>query len=163
MNGGFRLKNGLIYITLFLAFWTVLAERITLSSLVAGLIISVIVYRYWQSALEQTHPIRGVKQIPLWVLFVLQLVGAIIVANFQVAAIVLSKNLPIQPEIVEYRTHLKTDFLKTVLANSITLTPGTMSVDIQSDVLTIHCLNKAYADSLNGNAFEKTLLRIQEV
>ncbi len=157
------MKSRFIYIMLFLAFWTVLAERITPASLIAGLIISGVVFTYWSGSLKIASAAKCIRALPLWILFVLQLLLAIAVANFQVAAIVLSKRLPIRPEIVEYQTAIRSDFLKTVLANSITLTPGTMTVDIEGEMLVIHCLNKAYADSLTGNAFEKTLLRIQEV
>jgi multicomponent Na+:H+ antiporter subunit E len=51
----------------------------------------------------------------------------------------------------------------TILANSITLTPGTMTVSIDKNVLDIHCLNKNYEDSLKDNLFEKMLLKIEGV
>jgi multicomponent Na+:H+ antiporter subunit E len=59
-------------------------------------------------------------------------------ANIDVAYRVLHPRMPINPGIVKVRTKLKTDFAKTMLANSITLTPGTMSVDIKGEYLYIH-------------------------
>ena len=146
---------------MFLGFWIVLTERLTISSTIVGFIIAVIIYIYVKDAYKGIKIIGAVKQIPLWILFLLQLVGAIIIANFQVAIIVLSKNMPIKPEIVTYKTQVNSDLLKTILANAITLTPGTMTVDIAEDKLRIHCLNQDYANALDGNIFEKTLLRIQ--
>jgi multicomponent Na+:H+ antiporter subunit E len=64
-------------------------------------------------------------------------------ANLDVAYRVIHPNLPINPGIVKVKTRLKTDTALTFLANSITLTPGTMSVDIDRDngFLYIHWIN----------------------
>ncbi len=157
------MKNGWIYILAFLGFWTVLSERVTIASVIIGLIIAVAIYIYVGDSYKSLQVLNGIKLFPLWILFLGQLVSAIVIANFQVAYIVLSKSMPISPSMVEYKTKIKSELLKTILANSITLTPGTMSVDIQEDTLWIHCLNNEYAESLEGNVFEKTLMKIQEV
>lgn len=156
------MRNGLYYIAAFLLFWTILAERITIQSSIVGLLIAGVIYMYVKDSFEDMQPFKTIKVIPLWIVFLSQLISEIIVANIQVAVIVLSKDMPIGPEVVEYKTEIKSDLLKTILANSITLTPGTMSVDITNDTLLIHCLSKRYAEALEGNAFEKTLLKIQE-
>ncbi len=88
----------------------------------------------------------------------------IIKANIEVAIIVLSPSLPIEPAIVTAKTKLKSNIGKMFLANSITLTPGTLTVDIIKDTYFIHCIKIAktdekYAtDSIIGK-FEKHLRR----
>ena len=62
-------------------------------------------------------------------------------ANLDVAYRVIHPDLPIRPAIVKVRTRLTTDLAKTFLANSITLTPGTLTVDIQDQDFYIHCIN----------------------
>lgn len=62
-------------------------------------------------------------------------------ANLDVAYRVLHPAMPINPGIVKVRTNLKTDIGKTFLANSITMTPGTLCVDIQGEYLYIHWIN----------------------
>jgi len=62
-------------------------------------------------------------------------------ANLDVAYRVIHPNLPIRPGIVKVTTNLKTDIAKTFLANSITLTPGTLTVDISGQDLFIHWIN----------------------
>jgi len=91
-----------------------------------------------------------------------------VVANFDVAYRVLHPRLPIRPGIVRVKTTLKSEAGRTVLANSITLTPGTMSVDIRDDgTLYIHWIN-VQAEDVEGATrkivapFEKLLLRIFE-
>jgi len=61
-----------------------------------------------------------------------------------------------------FTTDLKSDFLRTILANSITLTPGTITVDMSDDEFTVHCLRGEYGQGLVDSKFEKILLRIEE-
>jgi len=77
----------------------------------------------------------------------------ILKANLQVAKIVLSPRISVESSIVSFKTELESDFGRSVLANSITLTPGTLSVEIKDDRLFIHCLNTAGISE--ENAYEK--------
>lgn len=88
-------------------------------------------------------------------------------ANIDVAYRVLHPDLPINPGIVKVKTSLKSDTALTFLANSITLTPGTMSVDIDKDngVLYIHWINVRTKDTQGATKiivqrFEKILKKI---
>lgn len=67
-------------------------------------------------------------------------------SNIDVALRVLSPGLQIKPGIVKIRTTLKTDVARVFLANSITLTPGTMTVEIRDDVLYIHWIEVGEED-----------------
>jgi multicomponent Na+:H+ antiporter subunit E len=88
-------------------------------------------------------------------------------ANLDVAYRVLHPQLPINPGIVKVKVELKTDTALTFLANSITLTPGTMSVDIDKDngILYIHWINVKTKDIESATKiivepFEKILKKI---
>jgi len=88
-------------------------------------------------------------------------------ANLDVAYRVLSPRLPINPGIVKIKTKLKSELAQTVLANSITLTPGTMSVDIKGDNLFVHWIDVKHHDvegasSAIAGRFEKILARVFE-
>jgi len=90
-------------------------------------------------------------------------------ANLDVAYRVLHPGLPIHPGIVRIRTELKTDLARTLLANSITLTPGTMTVDIDKDrgYLYIHWIDVKATDDESatkhiGDKFEYILREILE-
>ncbi|MCK4420291.1 Na+/H+ antiporter subunit E, partial [candidate division WOR-3 bacterium] len=63
------------------------------------------------------------------------------IANFDVAYRVVHPALPIHPGIVRVKTSLKSEMARTMLANSITLTPGTLSVDMVGDNYYIHWIN----------------------
>jgi len=91
----------------------------------------------------------------------------VVVANLDVAYRVLHPDMPIRPGIVKVRTSLTSDMGRTFLANSITLTPGTLTVDIVGDHLYIHWINITTEDPQEETAiivrrFERILRRIFE-
>ena len=99
----------------------------------------------------------------IWYFFVF--LKALIIANFDVARRVISPSLPINPGIVKFKTKLKTNYSKMVLANSITLTPGTLSVDVVGDTFYIHWIDVETTDpeeafKIIAEPFEKVLLKI---
>ena len=90
---------------------------------------------------------------------------ALIFANLDVARRVISPSLPINPGIVKFKTKLTTNYSKMVLANSITLTPGTLSIDVIGDTFYIHWIDVSTTDPEKAFAeiaepFEKVLLKI---
>jgi multicomponent Na+:H+ antiporter subunit E len=75
----------------------------------------------------------------------------IILSNLHVARMVLHPRMPIDPGIIEFKTKLKSSISQTTLANSITLTPGTITVDIRDGKYYVHALTKKVAaDVLSG-------------
>jgi multicomponent Na+:H+ antiporter subunit E len=85
------------------------------------------------------------------------------VASFQVLFNVLRGD--INPRVVHFRTRLKSDLARVILANSITLTPGTISLHLDDDHLIVHWLNATtthskHAGELIKGPFEKLLKRI---
>jgi len=92
----------------------------------------------------------------------------IVRANLDVAYRVLHPAMPIHPGIVKLKTRLKSDGARTLLANSVTLTPGTLSVDVRPDgSLYIHWINVRTTDPEEAAAqvlgrFERFISRIAE-
>jgi multicomponent Na+:H+ antiporter subunit E len=89
----------------------------------------------------------------------------LIKSNLDVARRVISPTLPINPGIVKFKTKLSSEYGRMVLANSITLTPGTLSVDIIDDTFYIHwidvkTLDPEEAQQQIAGKFEKILLKI---
>jgi multicomponent Na+:H+ antiporter subunit E len=96
---------------------------------------------------HESHPIH--LSGPL-VRFWAALIREIAVSNIEVVRAILSPRLPIQPHFLRVRTRQTTDLGKVILANSITLTPGTVTVDVQGDELLVHALTEA-----SGRAVEE--------
>jgi multicomponent Na+:H+ antiporter subunit E len=159
------------YVTVFilsLIFWLLLTFKITVPNIIVGsvasLICSLIFTRFF------IHNIYKLMQPHRYFWFLVYLVVFIwecIKANFDVAYRVLHPAMPIRPGIVKVKTTLKSDMAKMLLANSITMTPGTISVDIIDDNLYIHWIYirsedpEVYTGIITG-AFEKYIKRIIE-
>ena len=73
-------------------------------------------------------------------------------ANIDVAKVIMAPRMPLSPRLVRVKTTQKTDLGMVIFANSITLTPGTVAVDIEGDEIIVHALNQELADGvLNGD------------
>ena len=117
----------------------------------AALILSLIISRYVNYSFGFSAVVGLFKFIFIYIpVFLYKLV----LANFDMAYRVLSPKLPINPRIVKVPTDLKGDFAKLVLANSITLTPGTLSLDVEDDGVLVHWVN---AQGETGEDYKKAI------
>lgn len=146
-------------LSVYWVFWLILTEKFTLESMLVGLLISFLLYKV-QSEVFTEGGIT-VKQVLLGMKFVVLLIAEIIKANIVVAMIILSPSIDVAPEIVKKETTLRSPLLRTILANAITLTPGTMTVDLKGDTLMIHCLNNEYAKSVEFIELEQILVEME--
>lgn len=159
------------YIAVFilsLILWLLLTFKFTVPNLIVGSVASVICSAiftryYFNSVYKFLQPHRY-----FWFLIYLFIfIWECIKANLDVAYRVLHPAMPIRPGIVKVKTTLKSDFAKTLLANSITMTPGTITVDIIGDDMYIHWIYirsedpEVYTKIITG-AFEKYIKRIVE-
>tara|TARA_B100001109_G_scaffold214548_1_gene183288 strand:+ start:432 stop:791 length:360 start_codon:yes stop_codon:yes gene_type:complete len=88
--------------------------------------------------------------------YIFWLFKEIIISNFKVCWLILNPQYKITPIIGETKSELSTDFTTTIYANSITLTPGTITIDINDNVLTVHSLDEKFKTSLDSRVmYEK--------
>ncbi|MEQ1842245.1 MAG: Na+/H+ antiporter subunit E [Verrucomicrobiales bacterium] len=100
---------------------------------------------------DRTIPIRRrAVQAVRFASYMLWLTWQIVLSNIAVLKLAFAPRSSLQPQIVRYRTPLKTDFEKFLLANSITLTPGTVTIKILGDTFYIHAIDDGAASGLNG-------------
>lgn len=85
----------------------------------------------------------------------LQLMREIVVSNVDVVRAILSPRLAIEPHFVTVRTRQTTDLGKVILANSITLTPGTVTVDVQGDELLVHALTRSSGQAVEEGQLDR--------
>ena len=84
----------------------------------------------------------------------------IMISNFYVAKLVLSPKMPIEPQIITYKTKLESDISMMTMATSITLTPGTITMDIKNGQFIVHALDKKVADDLHTGEMEDRVAHI---
>lgn len=162
------MKKYLVFFVLGLAFWLLITFKVTVANVLVGsaasLICTLIFARYYFSGVMKFfNPRRW-----FWLLVYLAVfLWSCIKANFDVAYRVLHPKMPIRPGIVKVRTTLKSEFAKMILANSITMTPGTLTVDIIDDYFYVHWIYirsddpETYAGYIIG-AFEKYIKKFVE-
>lgn len=98
---------------------------------------------------EEGQPTKGILG---WFSFLAWLMAQIVKSNFQVARVVWSPRLPIDPVLVELPHDLRTTLGQVTYANSITLTPGTVTVKIDRRRVMVHALTKEAADDVASGA-----------
>lgn len=162
------MKRKLIDLIIIFVLWLLLTWSLDVQGLVAGAILAV-VFTLILSGLLPAGIERLVSPVRwFWaIMHLISLAFWIVLANFDVLYRVVHPNLPIRPGIVKIKTSLKSDEGKTFLANSITLTPGTLTVDVIDDWLYVHWINvhesledtEAMTRDIAGR-FEVTLRRV---
>lgn len=153
---------------LSMIFWLVLTFNFALSNLVVGGVASAITTLiFTRLFIKNTYKLLQPKRYFWFLIYLGVFIVECLKANLDVAYRVLHPAMPIRPGIVKVRTTLKSDLAKMLLANSITMTPGTIAVDIIDDCLYIHWIYirsedpEVYTEIITG-AFEKYIKRIIE-
>ena len=82
-------------------------------------------------------------------------------ANVDVALCILRPGLPISPRVLEVRSGQHTDVGRVIYANSITLTPGTVSIDTDGDAITVHALTAAAAAGVLNGEMDRRVSRLE--
>jgi multicomponent Na+:H+ antiporter subunit E len=88
------------------------------------------------------------------------LIYQIALSNLHVARLALSPRMPIDPEIIMFKTKLESDISLVTFANSITLTPGTITVDVKDGVYYVHAVSKKTAEDLMTGEMEDRVAHI---
>ena len=150
---------------LYLLFWLILAQTLNVERIVVGILICSIVYVFNKESqiIHKKNVASSISSIKYSLLYIIVLIKEIFKSNFHVAKIVLTPKLNISTSVITINTKLKSDMNKTILANSITLTPGTLTLDMDKDKLVIHCLDMAAAKGLENISFESILLKKEEL
>ena len=158
-----RIK-GFLWVFFFLVIlWLLLSSTFHYQELWVGIVVSFIISLFaHEFYIKIGFPPVSPKRFGFFFLYIFILFYEIIKANFDVASRVIRPSLPINPGVVVIKTKLKSDIAKTILANSITLTPGTFTLDIECDRLLIHWIDVKSTDVetntyIIGARFEKYL------
>lgn len=165
-----KLKSRIIVFILSFVVWIALTDIKSYEEILVGLLLSAIVSFLAGHFLVTTEKTQhSLRRIIFFVLYIFKFLWEMIKANIEVAYLVIHPLLPIKPGIVKIKTNLTKDSAITILSNSITLTPGTLTVDVnrEKQELYIHCI-KAEAESVEestkriGHRFENILTEVFE-
>ena len=156
------------FIVLF-AFWLVLsghyqARYILIGAGAAGLVTFFTNDPFYE-ALQRGESLKTAirdlfRQIWHFLLYLPWLFSRIVMANVQVAYLVLHPKMPIDPVLLLFDTRMKKDISRVTLANSITLTPGTVTVDLKDENYIIHTLKPPLAEELVNAVMQNKVAKV---
>ncbi len=152
-----------LFLILFL-FWTTLSGKLDVKHLTIGAVTSLVVAWVTLSLLRLPSgenkddyylafdiPIRRLLAYVPW------LIWEVVKANVHVALIVLNPKMPIEPKMFKFTKKMDSPVAQVLLANSITLTPGTITVDLQDNVYIVHALDEDSEKALTPDEGEAVM------
>ena len=150
---------------LFFLIWVVFNGRLTLEIALFGIAVAGAVFaficRFMDYSLQKERSFY--KKLPLFLQYLFCLVKDIIVSNITVSHMILTRKETMEPILVHVHADLKTETARVMLANSITLTPGTITVAMTEDDLLVHCLDKSLSEGMEDSTFVRLLQKLEEV
>ena len=149
---------------LFFLFWIILNGRITLEITIFGIVISAAIYLFICIFMDYSpkKDLFLVKKIPLVIAYVAVLIKEIIKANITMARFIFNREIIAEPVLVHFDSDLKTRLARTVLADSITITPGTITVEMDDGSFCVHCYDKSMAEGIEESIFVRLLRRMEK-
>jgi len=169
IHGQNRLFSIILQFIILFAFWLLLSGRYQAKYIIIGVISAALVTFFtndlFYSALQRGEQagirIRQVLlQIWRFILYLPWLLLQIILANVQVAYLVLHPRMPIEPALLLFRTRMRKGIARVTLGNSITLTPGTITTSLEEGNYIIHNLKPPLASSLIDGVMQKKIARV---
>ena len=144
---------------LYFVLWIIFNANFTLEICVIGLVLAAVIFaftcKFADHSLQKELAIY--KKSVRFLAYIFLLIKEIIKANIGVVKLILTQEEEVEPVLVTFKSFLKTPAGKAFLANAITLTPGTITVSMENDLITVHCLDEAMVEGIQGSDFEEML------
>lgn len=144
------------------ALWIVLNGRVTVELVIFGVVIAAAVTFFANRVIGYTASIdrRILRNLPVFLLYILNLIREIIISSFKMCGMVYSAEAP-DPVIIEFHSGFDTQLQNVLLANSITLTPGTITLFQEGDHFAVHCLRREFGEGIEESSFVRLLRKIR--
>lgn len=149
-------------VVLLFLFWIVLNGKITFEIVAVGAVVSAVLtyLAHRILAISPRNEVRFLRLLPGVFCYLLYLVGQIILSNFQVIRLILAPETG-RPKLVWFELPLKGELAQVALANSITLTPGTVTVSMGKRTICVYALRPEMATGLKESGFVVKLRRLE--
>lgn len=150
--------------TLLLIFWIILNGKVTAEILVLGTVFAAAIFWFMCKFLEYSpkNELCIARNIGWIMLYFVVLIVEMFKSAAAVYKRVYSRKIEIQPQMVFFNVELESEFLRFVLANSITLTPGTITVDVDGKHFCVHALDYTLAEGIEDSVFIKLLKKMED-
>ena len=148
----------------YFALWVILNGKWTLEIGAFGLVFAGLLYAFCCrfTGYSFRKDLQLVRRLPSTIAYGVMLLGEIFKANVTVIKMILDKNFEPKPQLVRFESGLVELRHRVVLADSITLTPGTITCQLEGDHYLVHCLDESLMDGLDNGVFVAALSRMEE-
>ncbi len=149
---------------LYFLLWMIFFGSITLESVLFGLGVAAAVFAFTCAFMDYSikAEIALYKKFPGIIHYIYTLAVDIIHANMQVLRMIFTQKEKLEPALVHFDVDLKTPAARAFMADSITLTPGTITVSMSEDGYVVHCLDSSLAEGIDHSACEQELAELEK-
>lgn len=143
-------KRQIVLFIALLLFWLLLSSEYDAQHIITGIVLAGLVTWFWRDVSDLLPSQSLIRRFPATVGFGLALFWEIIVGNYVVARTILFNRRELESGVVTFRPDLTTSWGRVILANSITLTPGTVTIDVNPDtgVFMVHSITRSLREGL---------------
>ncbi len=138
--------------------WSGIFEPLTLTLGLASCIAVVALARRMDVVDHEGAPVEFALRTMLYLPWLL---WEIVKANVDVALLILSPRMPISPRMIRVKAGQRTELGMVIYANSITLTPGTVSVDVEGDTIVVHAITREAADGVESGVMDRKVTALE--
>ena len=150
---------------LFFLVWIIFNGAITTEICIFGVVVAFLMFGFVCKFMDYSWRKEKlvIQRSGYFLLYLGNLLIEIVRANVSVCHFVLSDRDEIHPVMVSFHTTLKSGLARVILTNSITLTPGTITVSLQGDEVIVHCLDRSLAEGMDNSSFVKMLEHMERI
>lgn len=148
---------------LFFLIWVIFNGQLTAEIGLLGIAVAAVIYIFicrfmdWSPKKEIIIVRYGLFMIA----YICVLIWEILKANIATIRIIFSVKKIREPVLVTFKTDIKSQVFRVILANSITLTPGTITVSLEGDTYVVHALDKDFAEGIEDSVFVRMLKKAE--
>lgn len=150
---------------LFFLVWVIFNGTITVEIAVIGAVIVLFMFAFICKFMDYSvkREILLYRKSIYFLWYIIILVAEIVKANMAVIRLITSNSEVVEPVMVRVHTNLRSNFCRVLLANSITLTPGTITVSLDGNEYVVHCLDKSLSEGMEDSIFVKMLEKLERI
>lgn len=149
---------------LYFVLWVIFNGQITWEICIFGVLIAALLCVFTCKFMDYS------MQKELWIYrklgkllrYAFVLIMEVVKANLGTVRLILSQKEEIQPVLVRFHSNLKNPLTQTLLANAITLTPGTITVALENGDYTVHCLDESLAEGMDQSVFTELTREMEQ-
>lgn len=144
--------------------WVIFNGQITLEICIFGVLIAALLFAFTCKFMDYSvkKELQMFRKLGKLLQYAFTLVWEVIKANLGTVHLILTQKEEIEPVLVRFHSDLKSPIAQTLLANAITLTPGTITVSLENGEYTVHCLDESLAEGMDQSVFVKLAGEIEQ-